>query len=307
MNRKAFTLIELLVVIAIIAILAAILFPVFAQAKAAAKKSLSLSNQKQMGLSAVMYASDYDDGLSETGWDGPCMRPDATHDLTSASVNDNFFSGVFSFLLANQPYMKNLDIMADPADPDKGVYGKDGSICFETQLLQFGTRGAYAGMRLVPGAMAKALPASYGGNYLLSVTYDAPRGSTKSKGRNMTAIDSPANVVYTIEVGSVRSATGSNFSGWYTAPGYGLSGAADGSGRWERGARHAQGRNWAFCDGHAKFQKDIPYKTATGTSKGQRQLMWDYQQIGIYTFPETTNRDYCPKGVTCTTLSNRNW
>ena len=123
----------------------------------------------------------------------------------------------------------------------------------------------------------------------------------------MTAIDSPANVVYTIEVGSVRGTTGSNFSGWYTAPGYGLSAAADGSGRWERGARHAQGRNWAFCDGHAKFQKDIPYKTATGTSKGQRQLMWDYQQIGIYTFPETPDRNYCPKGVTCTTLSNRNW
>src|SRR3978361_155754 len=88
----AFTLIELLVVIAIIAILAAILFPVFAQAKAAAKKVNSLSNQKQIGLATIMYAGDYEDILPETGWDGPCQRPEETHDHTSASVNDNFWS-----------------------------------------------------------------------------------------------------------------------------------------------------------------------------------------------------------------------
>ncbi len=60
-NKAAFTLIELLVVIAIIAILAAILFPVFAQAKAAAKKTSDLSNIKQMGTATVMYNNDYDD------------------------------------------------------------------------------------------------------------------------------------------------------------------------------------------------------------------------------------------------------
>ncbi len=60
-SKKAFTLIELLVVIAIIAILAAILFPVFAQAKAAAKLTASLSNVKQIAIGSVMYSSDYDD------------------------------------------------------------------------------------------------------------------------------------------------------------------------------------------------------------------------------------------------------
>jgi len=71
--KRAFTLIELLVVIAIIAILAAILFPVFSQAKAAAKKTADLSNLKQIGTAITMYASDNDDRTMvadhDAGWD----------------------------------------------------------------------------------------------------------------------------------------------------------------------------------------------------------------------------------------------
>jgi len=67
--RKAFTLIELLVVIAIIAILAAILFPVFAQAKAAAKKAAGTSNAKQLTLGVIMYENDVDDTVPPaTSW-----------------------------------------------------------------------------------------------------------------------------------------------------------------------------------------------------------------------------------------------
>lgn len=65
MRHRAFTLIELLVVIAIIAILAAILFPVFSQAKAAAKKAVCTSNLKQLGLVWQLYLSDYDDRLPD--------------------------------------------------------------------------------------------------------------------------------------------------------------------------------------------------------------------------------------------------
>ena len=108
-RRFGFTLIELLVVIAIIAILAAILFPVFAQAKLAAKKTVSLSNLKQIGLCWVMYSGDYDDYsmpayysqdnyTSTYWWWGYQASPNPT-DLTQGFL---------------QPYAKSQGIEADP-------------------------------------------------------------------------------------------------------------------------------------------------------------------------------------------------
>jgi prepilin-type N-terminal cleavage/methylation domain-containing protein len=102
--KRAFTLIELLVVIAIIAILAAILFPVFAQAKEAAKKTLFISNFKQVGIGVNLYIADNDDrmphvnrgGIGIPGWGfGP---PDA----------------IWCELI--EPYVKNWDLYKCPAD-----------------------------------------------------------------------------------------------------------------------------------------------------------------------------------------------
>ncbi len=76
--RRAFTLIELLVVIAIIAILAAILFPVFAQARERAREATCQSNLKQIGTAFAMYLQDYDEGFPNTGtqvlWTGRFWR-----------------------------------------------------------------------------------------------------------------------------------------------------------------------------------------------------------------------------------------
>ena len=114
MNRKAFTLIELLVVIAIIAILAAILFPVFAQAKAAAKTTATISNLKQVGLAVHMYATDYDDRTSGAFQCG--YVPTTPTELWCgadwwSSESDRFVT--WSTLA--WPYMKNGGITMDAA------------------------------------------------------------------------------------------------------------------------------------------------------------------------------------------------
>jgi prepilin-type N-terminal cleavage/methylation domain-containing protein/prepilin-type processing-associated H-X9-DG protein len=100
-RRSGFTLIELLVVIAIIAILAAILFPVFAQARDRARMSACLSNMRQIGTGMMMYAQDYDETLP--------------HIRFSCRV-----SGCYVWKNALRPYLKSLEILACPSNP----YGK---------------------------------------------------------------------------------------------------------------------------------------------------------------------------------------
>jgi prepilin-type N-terminal cleavage/methylation domain-containing protein/prepilin-type processing-associated H-X9-DG protein len=108
MRKKAFTLIELLVVIAIIAILAAILFPVFAQAREKSRQAVCLSNTKQMGLGVSLYAQDYDERLPMGGNAAP-TKPNRWYDWIA-------------------PYTKNRAIDVCPSAPgqtpqDYGVGG----------------------------------------------------------------------------------------------------------------------------------------------------------------------------------------
>lgn len=120
--KRAFTLIELLVVIAIIAILAAILFPVFAQAKVAAKKTQVLSNTKQQNLGLIMYAGDYDDIYPRQ--DECVMFSSLNSKFKAPAFNDTALEGCngpfynrtnnFSWQKWPQPYVKNVDLFFNP-------------------------------------------------------------------------------------------------------------------------------------------------------------------------------------------------
>ena len=140
MRRSGFTLIELLVVIAVIAILAAILFPVFARAREKARATACISNQRQMGLAIAMYRNDYDEvnpryrSCPDSASDPVCANASAT---VSTGPNETWwapydttlgpeptplpqnYDGVKAGLL--QPYVKNQQIFRCPSYPQGQV------------------------------------------------------------------------------------------------------------------------------------------------------------------------------------------
>lgn len=167
-KKNAFTLIELLVVIAIIAILAAILFPVFAQAKAAAKRTASLSNAKQLSLGILQYAAANNDGfVLGDSWGGRSV--DAR--ITLGGLNWKNWSQLVA------PFVKNDDLWDDPLAP---AYKYDPALA--NQQVKY---------------LYEAKNASYGYNstWLAPVTDGATAGTFVHTGKSQSAL---ANVAQTV-------------------------------------------------------------------------------------------------------------
>jgi prepilin-type N-terminal cleavage/methylation domain-containing protein len=175
--RKAFTLIELLVVIAIIAILAAILFPVFAQAKLAAKKTSSLSNTKQIDLGFLMYVNDYDDNTPKLGG---CQM-----------FSDGQYHGI-DYTDQINPYTKNVQIYLDPTRNDY-----DSTIYDYVKTDEPGSRYIGYGYNWGPikrrggGLLLRQIDDP---NYSGGASCEGTASSTMIPGINMSAIQTPADM-----------------------------------------------------------------------------------------------------------------
>jgi len=146
--KKAFTLIELLVVIAIIAILAAILFPVFAQAKAAAKQAAALSNTKQQSLGVLMYQGDYDDGFPlGTVWN---------------TGNDELCFGgagcLSTWAWVTAPYVKSAPLYNDPTAVAMTDIFKWGQPVAFTYMPEFGYNYTWLGYWAPTGPGGATVP-----------------------------------------------------------------------------------------------------------------------------------------------------
>jgi prepilin-type N-terminal cleavage/methylation domain-containing protein/prepilin-type processing-associated H-X9-DG protein len=136
-HARGFTLIELLVVIAIIAILAAILFPVFARAREAARGTSCRSNLRQIGAAMMMYAQDYDEMLFP--YRTRARNPFAGQPGVSAfAANRTFFNHLLD------PYIKNAGVWKCPSNPNAWVNIDTANLDTEPAFQSYGGQNSYA-------------------------------------------------------------------------------------------------------------------------------------------------------------------
>lgn len=128
-SRRGFTLIELLVVIAIIAILAAILFPVFAQAREKARQVACISNMSQIGKATRMYVDDFDGAFYSHRYNcagGTACNPFLADPQLAAGITQGARTRVF-WVSVLQPYIKNYGVFRCPSNPFSWVGGSTDS------------------------------------------------------------------------------------------------------------------------------------------------------------------------------------
>ncbi len=255
MPKRGFTLIELLVVIAIIAILAAILFPVFAQARSKARQTSDLSNQKQIGMAYLMYIQDYDETF-------PAAYQSASRVLNVywspvdliASRQGEPWTTRYSIMGANviYPYTKNYAIWAAPGGTELNQFNNDSSFKpgVKPNLISYTFNGLL-------GWTSEAI-VSHPANAVLiwpGTGKDNERGNGASNGipcgdASCGPVDPagfPGNVIYQACPFGTNRAT--HQGGFFTI-------GQDPNGTHKSDvAVYSGGQNWDFVDGHAKFRR----------------------------------------------------
>ncbi|RYG73976.1 DUF1559 domain-containing protein [bacterium] len=224
-RNSAFTLIELLVVIAIIAILAAILFPVFGRARENARRSSCQSNLKQIGLGIMQYVQDYDEKYPYCNQDGP-------------DVLGNGWGWFGTWMYTTYPYVKSAQIYTCPSatkfhDPDD-----------TTDFTEMRAPGAASGPKFTTlynyGANENVIPNGY--------SDPLPSAVSVASIPTSSLVPMIADCTGAVTGGDKYRIINSNFARgpWW-------------QGGWEEKiypeeARHMGGSNIAYADGHVKFQ-----------------------------------------------------
>jgi prepilin-type N-terminal cleavage/methylation domain-containing protein/prepilin-type processing-associated H-X9-DG protein len=245
MKRKGFTLIELLVVIAIIAILAAILFPVFAQARDKARTASCLSNQKQLGLAVMQYVQDYDEVF-------PSVDTGAHH-------------------LSLQPYMKNIDVFKCPSGSglynvsNRAIVGPTGATTTTFRTSVVANADAMGGWNNGPG-----LP-------IARVSAPADTVLFADADVNLTAT-APNSVQIAVTTNTNNNAGGKRLV-WYNSR-FAAGGAAPTDTVGRLGARHQSGAIYTFADGHAKWGKEPPANCNNWFPDSTKGLIRDTAVLG---------------------------
>ncbi len=265
--RRGFTLIELLVVIAIIAILAAILFPVFAQAKEAAKKTACLSNVRQIGIGMIMYTNDNDDFYpGNDQWE-------------PAASNTSNSDPRMPYDMQILPYIMSTKIFSCP-DDTAGTRASAASRTFWDAAYQSKAiirSYQFVGNILTVEGQTTYPPYGIDQNTGLS-TYPYPSTSSPI-GHNGSAVQEVANTIALVEAfGPTQTGSDSGYVGssqaaafvlcdtWKlagrkvgsTAPSELLPGVCTSAYHYERQAgttAHGDAENYALADGHAKFMR----------------------------------------------------
>ena len=257
-KRPAFTLIELLVVIAIIAILAAILFPVFARARENARRSSCTSNLKQMGIGLIQYSQDYDEYYPVARFNG---------DQVSQTTPYRY-----KWMDAIQPYIKSTQVFTCPSDTDVTI----GATTYTTQYIP------------ADQLTAKGIGASreYFGSYGINNGFDlnnddnfAPAGVRNGLPASLALIQEPATTYWIMDstvnqnraqYGKYRICFNPNETYVVSADGLKAMETVTNNFGGAIAARHLETVNVLFADGHAKSVKvnSLGAKNTNGVMKG---------------------------------------
>ena len=237
--RRGFTLIELLVVIAIIAILAAILFPVFARARENARRTSCLSNLKQIGLGFMQYTQDYDEKfpIPVFGYGGtptPQTTP-GTPGATFVQSSNPGSGNIVTWMDGIYPYVKSTQLFVCPNGPSVVGAGSSG----------YGYNGAIGNME---------------------PTYNG--GHTAGSPLSLSAIDRPSDIFLANDMSYASNAFADSlyYYGYYGSCTSGTAGPD--TTYCQMYERHLGGSNFVFADGHAKW-----FKSASAVPMAPRS--WD--------------------------------